>query len=40
MKHFHEKLQSEHGVVQSYSWVKNTLQQAGLVTNVNAANKL
>ena len=40
VKHFHEKLQSEHGVVQSYSWVKNTLQQAGLVTNVNAANKL
>ena len=32
VKHFHEKLQSEHGVVQSYSWVKNTLQQAGLVT--------
>ena len=32
VKHFHEKLQSEHGVVQSYNWVKNTLQQAGLVT--------
>jgi transposase len=30
-KHFHEKLSDEHHIVQSYSWVKNILQEAGLV---------
>ncbi|MCP4203610.1 MAG: ISNCY family transposase [bacterium] len=31
VKHFHEKLVSEHGVARSYSWTKNTLQEAGKV---------
>jgi transposase len=31
VKHFHEKLLSEHGIELSYSWVKNALQRAGLV---------
>jgi transposase len=31
VKHFHEKLLSEHGIALSYSWVKNALQTAGLV---------
>src|SRR5262245_5602318 len=31
VKHFHDKLQSEHGVQLSYTWVKQTLQAAGLV---------
>ncbi len=31
VKHFHEKLVSEHGVGRSYSWTKNTLQAAGKV---------
>ncbi len=31
VKHFHEKLRSEHGMELSYSWVKNALQRAGLV---------
>lgn len=29
--HFHEKLQSEHGIALSYTWVKSALQGAGLV---------
>ena len=29
--HFHEKLQSEHGIGLSYTWVKSALQGAGLV---------
>ena len=29
--HFHEKLQREHGIPLSYSWVKTALQTAGLV---------
>jgi transposase len=32
VRHFHEKLQAEHGVDLSYSWVKLALQGAGLVT--------
>lgn len=32
VRHFHEKLGSEHGVQVSYSWVKQALQGAGLVT--------
>ena len=31
VKHFHEKLEPEHGVARSYSWTKNTLQAAGKV---------
>ena len=31
VKHFHEKLVSEHGIARSYSWTKNTLQAAGKV---------
>ena len=31
VQHFHEKLQEEHGVKQSYTWVKTALQEAGLV---------
>jgi len=31
VKHFHEKLQGEHGSRRSYSWTKNTLQGAGKV---------
>lgn len=32
VRHFHEKLVEEHGLALSYTWVKNTLQAAGLVT--------
>ncbi|MFZ3263967.1 MAG: ISNCY family transposase [Terriglobales bacterium] len=32
VRHFHEKLASEHGVDLSYTWVKLALQGAGLVT--------
>ena len=31
VQHFHEKLQAEHGIRQSYTWVKTALQEAGLV---------
>lgn len=31
VKHFHEKLQSEHGLTLSYTWTKGILQGAGLV---------
>jgi transposase len=31
VQHFHERLQAEHGVKLSYSWVKTALQTAGLV---------
>ena len=31
VKHFHEKLQEDHGIAQSYTWVKAVLQKAGLV---------
>ena len=31
VRHFHEKLQKEHGLKLSYSWVKRLLQGAGLV---------
>jgi len=31
VKHFHEKLVEEHGITQSYTWVKTVLQNAGLV---------
>ena len=31
VRHFHEKLQSEHQIALSYSWVKGILQGAGLV---------
>lgn len=31
VQHFHEKLKEEHGINQSYTWVKTALQEAGLV---------
>jgi len=31
VQHFHEKLQAEHGIKLSYTWVKTALQTAGLV---------
>jgi transposase len=31
VQHFHEKLQGEHGIELSYTWVKQALQGAGLV---------
>ncbi len=31
IQHFHEKLKSEHGISQSYTWVKTAVQEAGLV---------
>jgi len=31
VRHFHEKLSSEHGIQLSYTWVKQALQGAGLV---------
>ncbi len=31
VRHFHEKLQEEHGIRLSYTWVKRALQGAGLV---------
>src|SRR6202522_3647868 len=31
IRHFHEKLQAEHGIELSYTWVKQALQGAGLV---------
>src|SRR5499425_2039214 len=31
VQHFHEKLQAEHGIQLSYTWVKAALQGAGLV---------
>jgi transposase len=31
VQHFHEKLGEEHGISQSYTWVKTVLQEAGLV---------
>lgn len=31
VKHFHEKLSSDHGIQRSYTWTKSTLQKAGKV---------
>jgi len=31
VRHFHEKLQAEHAIELSYTWVKQALQGAGLV---------
>lgn len=31
VRHFHEKLQQDHGITLSYQWVKTALQTAGLV---------
>jgi hypothetical protein len=31
VRHFHEKLQAEHQIELSYSWVKGVLQGAGLI---------
>lgn len=33
VKHFHEKLVEEHGIEQSYTWVKTVLQNAGVVAH-------
>ena len=30
VRHFHEKLHSEHGIEPSYTWVQQALQGAGL----------
>src|SRR5580693_1679583 len=32
VRHFHEKLQAQHGIELSYTWVKQALQGAGLVS--------
>ena len=32
VRHFHEKLRDEHGITLSYTWVKQALQGAGLVS--------
>ena len=39
MRHFHEKLQSEHGIELSYTWVQKALQGAGLVARGQAARQ-
>src|SRR5579859_4594875 len=39
VKHFHEKLLSEHQIHQSYTWVKNILQEAGLVARSHQRTK-
>jgi transposase len=31
VRHFHEKLVEEHGIEQSYTWVKTVLQESGMV---------
>ncbi|MCP4668001.1 MAG: ISNCY family transposase [Deltaproteobacteria bacterium] len=31
VKHFHEKLEEDHGITYSYTWVKDLLQRAGMV---------
>src|SRR5258705_5096746 len=37
--HFHEKLAEEHGIHWSYTWVKNVLQDAGLVKKIRCRRK-
>jgi transposase len=37
--HFHEKLAEEHGIRWSYSWVKNVLQESGLVKKIRSQRK-
>lgn len=37
--HFHEKLSEEHGIHWSYSWVKNVLQDSGLLKKVRTRRK-
>jgi len=39
VRHFHEKLQEEHGVHYSYAWVKKALQTAGLVAKRRSRGK-
>jgi len=39
VKHYHEKLQEEHGVEVSYTWVKGLLQGAGLVAKDSVRKK-
>ena len=38
VRHFHEKLRNEHQIELSYTWVKQTLPGAGLVTRGRIAN--
>lgn len=37
--HFHEKLAEEHHIQWSYSWVKNVLQEAGMVKKIRSRRK-
>ena len=39
VQHFHEKLSEEHGISRSYTWVKNALQEAGLVGRASKRGK-
>lgn len=39
VKHFHEKLLSDHGITLSYTWVKTALQGAGLVKKAKKRGK-
>jgi transposase len=39
VRHFHEKLQEQHGLDYSYAWVKKTLQTAGLVARRRSRGK-
>lgn len=39
VKHFHEKLEEEHGIKISYTWVKTALQMAGLVPKKSKRDK-
>jgi hypothetical protein len=32
VKHFHEEITRNHGITQGYTWTKNVLQQAGLIS--------
>ena len=40
VQHFHEKLQAEHGIELSYTWVKQALQGAGLVRAEGSAGRI
>jgi transposase len=39
VKHFHEKLENEHNIYQSYTWVKNILHDSGLVRKTSKREK-
>src|SRR3954454_2447778 len=40
IRHFHEKLQSEHNLELSYTWVQQALQGAGLVNGAADADRI